>query len=121
MNLPERVAFRRVTREAEVHPQRTDRTLVAHAEPGAVAEVAEREVERLRGDLARITLGPRVNLQDGCIVHADTDCTQDVGEGVVAGLEEADVTCGVIKSVWETVIFEVEDEPCYEVGFGSES
>jgi len=39
----------------------------------------------LRGDLAHITLGPRVNLQDGCIVHTDTDAPLTVGEGVVAG------------------------------------
>jgi carbonic anhydrase/acetyltransferase-like protein (isoleucine patch superfamily) len=39
----------------------------------------------IRGDLARITLGPRANLQDGCIVHADTDAPQDIEEGVVAG------------------------------------
>jgi carbonic anhydrase/acetyltransferase-like protein (isoleucine patch superfamily) len=39
----------------------------------------------LRGDLARITLGPRVNLQDGCIVHTDTDCPQVMEEGVVVG------------------------------------
>jgi carbonic anhydrase/acetyltransferase-like protein (isoleucine patch superfamily) len=39
----------------------------------------------VRGDLARITLGSRVNLQDGCIVHADADLPQDVEEGVVVG------------------------------------
>jgi carbonic anhydrase/acetyltransferase-like protein (isoleucine patch superfamily) len=39
----------------------------------------------IRGDLARITLGPRVNLQDGCIVHTDYDEPQDIEEGVVAG------------------------------------
>jgi carbonic anhydrase/acetyltransferase-like protein (isoleucine patch superfamily) len=39
----------------------------------------------LRGDLARITLGPRVNLQDGCIVHTDYDQPQDIDEGVVVG------------------------------------
>jgi carbonic anhydrase/acetyltransferase-like protein (isoleucine patch superfamily) len=39
----------------------------------------------VRGDLARITLGPRVNLQDGCIVHTDTDCPQILEEGVVVG------------------------------------
>jgi carbonic anhydrase/acetyltransferase-like protein (isoleucine patch superfamily) len=39
----------------------------------------------LRGDVARITLGQRVNLQDGCIVHADYDLPQTVEEGVVAG------------------------------------
>jgi len=39
----------------------------------------------LRGDLARITLGPRVNLQDGCIVHTDHDAPQVIEEGVVVG------------------------------------
>ncbi len=39
----------------------------------------------LRGDLARITLGPRVNLQDGCIVHTDRDKPQHIEEGVVVG------------------------------------
>jgi carbonic anhydrase/acetyltransferase-like protein (isoleucine patch superfamily) len=39
----------------------------------------------LRGDLARITLGPRVNLQDGCIVHTDFDKPQIIEEGVVVG------------------------------------
>ncbi len=39
----------------------------------------------LRGDLARITLGPRVNLQDACIVHTDYDKPQVIEEGVVAG------------------------------------
>src|SRR6266508_2383581 len=39
----------------------------------------------IRGDLAQITLGPRVNLQDGCIVHTDTDLPQTIEEGVVAG------------------------------------
>jgi carbonic anhydrase/acetyltransferase-like protein (isoleucine patch superfamily) len=39
----------------------------------------------IRGDLARITLGPRVNLQDGCIVHTDYDEPQLIEEGVVVG------------------------------------
>jgi carbonic anhydrase/acetyltransferase-like protein (isoleucine patch superfamily) len=39
----------------------------------------------IRGDLARITLGPRVNLQDGCLVHTDHDQPQVLEEGVVAG------------------------------------
>ena len=39
----------------------------------------------VRGDLARITLGPRVNLQDGCVVHTDHSVPQDIEEGVVAG------------------------------------
>jgi carbonic anhydrase/acetyltransferase-like protein (isoleucine patch superfamily) len=39
----------------------------------------------IRGDLARITLGARANLQDACIVHTDTGCDQDIEEGVVVG------------------------------------
>src|SRR3954451_18900332 len=39
----------------------------------------------IRGDLARITLGPRVNLQDGVVIHTDYDVPQDIEEGVVAG------------------------------------
>lgn len=39
----------------------------------------------LRGDVARLTLEERVNLQDGCIVHADTDAPQVIEAGVVAG------------------------------------
>jgi carbonic anhydrase/acetyltransferase-like protein (isoleucine patch superfamily) len=39
----------------------------------------------IRGDLARINLGPRVNVQDGCIIHTDYDAAQDVEEGVVIG------------------------------------
>ena len=39
----------------------------------------------LRGDLARITLGPRANLQDGTLVHVDHDQPQLIEEGVVVG------------------------------------
>jgi carbonic anhydrase/acetyltransferase-like protein (isoleucine patch superfamily) len=39
----------------------------------------------IRGDLATITVEPRVNLQDGSIVHTDTDAPLTIGEGVVVG------------------------------------
>src|SRR5256885_17170233 len=39
----------------------------------------------LRGDVARLTLGPRVNLQDGTMVHADYGFPNDIEEGVVVG------------------------------------
>jgi len=39
----------------------------------------------IRGDLARITLGPRVNIQDGCVIHTDYDAPLEVEEGVVVG------------------------------------
>lgn len=37
----------------------------------------------VRGDLARIMLGPRVNIQDGCILHADHGSPLEVAEGCV--------------------------------------
>jgi carbonic anhydrase/acetyltransferase-like protein (isoleucine patch superfamily) len=39
----------------------------------------------VRGDLAKITIGPRVNIQDGSIVHTDHKLPQDIEEGVVVG------------------------------------
>jgi carbonic anhydrase/acetyltransferase-like protein (isoleucine patch superfamily) len=39
----------------------------------------------IRGDLAQIKLGPRVNIQDGCVVHTDHDAPQEIEEGVVLG------------------------------------
>lgn len=39
----------------------------------------------IRGDLARITLGARVNVQDGTIIHTDSDAPQTIEEGVVIG------------------------------------
>ena len=39
----------------------------------------------IRGDLACITLGPRVNVQDGCIIHTDYGEPQTIEEGVVVG------------------------------------
>ena len=39
----------------------------------------------VRGDLARIVLGPRVNIQDGCILHADHRAPMEIAEGCVLG------------------------------------
>ena len=39
----------------------------------------------VRGDLARVTLGDAVNIQDGCILHTDSGVPLTVGPGVVAG------------------------------------
>ena len=39
----------------------------------------------VRGDLSQVTFGRRVNVQDGCIVHTDTDAPQTIEEGVVIG------------------------------------
>ena len=39
----------------------------------------------IRGDLAKIAVGSRVNFQDGCIVHTDSDKPMTIGDGVVVG------------------------------------
>jgi carbonic anhydrase/acetyltransferase-like protein (isoleucine patch superfamily) len=39
----------------------------------------------IRGDLAKITIGARVNIQDGCVVHTDHNQPQEIDEGVVVG------------------------------------
>jgi carbonic anhydrase/acetyltransferase-like protein (isoleucine patch superfamily) len=39
----------------------------------------------IRGDLARISLGETVNIQDGCILHTDDGVALTIGPGVVAG------------------------------------
>jgi carbonic anhydrase/acetyltransferase-like protein (isoleucine patch superfamily) len=39
----------------------------------------------VRGDLAQITFGARVNIQDGCIIHTDNDAPMTIEEGVVVG------------------------------------
>jgi carbonic anhydrase/acetyltransferase-like protein (isoleucine patch superfamily) len=39
----------------------------------------------IRGDLATITLGRNVNLQDGCVVHTDFGCPMLIEDGVVIG------------------------------------
>jgi carbonic anhydrase/acetyltransferase-like protein (isoleucine patch superfamily) len=39
----------------------------------------------VRGDLARVTLGQRVNIQDGCILHTDAGEPLQIEDGVVAG------------------------------------
>jgi carbonic anhydrase/acetyltransferase-like protein (isoleucine patch superfamily) len=39
----------------------------------------------LRGDVARLTLGPNANLQDGVIMHADTGYPNEIEAGGVVG------------------------------------
>ena len=39
----------------------------------------------LRGDLARIAVGEMTNVQDGVVLHADTDVPNDIGAWVTIG------------------------------------
>src|SRR4051812_28008710 len=39
----------------------------------------------VRGDLARVTLGDAVNIQDGCVLHTDSGAPLTIEPGAVAG------------------------------------
>src|SRR3954463_9004510 len=39
----------------------------------------------VRGDVAPITIGPRTNVQDGAVIHCDTDVPNVIGRDVVIG------------------------------------
>lgn len=39
----------------------------------------------VRGDCARITVGDYTNVQDGAVIHADTDVPNDIGSHVTIG------------------------------------
>lgn len=39
----------------------------------------------IRGDLGKITIGKRTNIQDNCTLHVDAGCPMTIGEGVTVG------------------------------------
>ena len=39
----------------------------------------------IRGDVSTITIGRRVNVQDGTVIHTETDVPLDIGDEVVIG------------------------------------
>ncbi|KYH35605.1 galactoside O-acetyltransferase [Clostridium tepidiprofundi DSM 19306] len=39
----------------------------------------------IRGDLEKIVIGRRTNIQDNCTIHVDTDCSVELGDGVTIG------------------------------------
>ncbi len=39
----------------------------------------------IRGDMAKITIGKNTNIQDGCVLHVDTNTPLVIGEGVTVG------------------------------------
>ena len=40
----------------------------------------------LRGDVEAVVIGPRTNIQEGCILHADPGYPCVIGKGVTVGL-----------------------------------
>lgn len=61
----------------------SDATVVANVEIGAEASVWPQAV--LRGDVARIVVGPRSNVQDGAVVHVADDLPAILGSLVTVG------------------------------------
>ena len=39
----------------------------------------------LRGDIAKIVVGKKTNIQDGCVLHGDEDIDTIIGDGVIVG------------------------------------
>ena len=39
----------------------------------------------IRGDVGAIRIGARVNIQDGCVIHTETDVDLDIGDDVAIG------------------------------------
>ncbi len=62
----------------------------------------------IRGDDAPIKIGPRTNIQDGCIIHCDTGAAQTIGSDCTIGhgaiLHCVEVGNGVLIGMGATVL-----------------
>lgn len=62
----------------------------------------------IRGDDAPIRIGPRTNVQDGCVIHCDTGAPQTIGAGCTIGhgaiLHGVEVGDGVLIGMGATVL-----------------
>jgi carbonic anhydrase/acetyltransferase-like protein (isoleucine patch superfamily) len=74
-----------------------DATLVANVEVGPEASVWHQAV--LRGDVARIVLGARSNVQDGAVVHTADDLPAIIGQLVTVGHKAIVHACTVEDEV----------------------
>ena len=74
-----------------------DATLVANVEIGPEASVWHQAV--LRGDVARIVLGARSNVQDGAVVHTADDLPAIIGQLVTVGHKAIVHACTVEDEV----------------------
>ena len=96
------------------HPEWIDPT--AWIAPGALVSGAVHLAEQvsvwygavLRGDTAPIRIGPRTNVQDGCIIHVDHQMPTIVGADVVIGhgaiVHAATVADGCLIAIRSTVL-----------------
>jgi carbonic anhydrase/acetyltransferase-like protein (isoleucine patch superfamily) len=74
-----------------------DATLVANVEIGPEASVWHQAV--LRGDVARIVLGARSNVQDGAVIHTADDLPTIIGQLVTVGHKAIVHACTVEDEV----------------------
>jgi len=74
-----------------------DATLVANVEVGPEASVWHQAV--MRGDVARIVLGARSNVQDGAVVHTADDLPTIIGQLVTVGHKAIVHACTVEDEV----------------------
>jgi carbonic anhydrase/acetyltransferase-like protein (isoleucine patch superfamily) len=74
-----------------------DATVVANVEIGPEASVWHQAV--LRGDVARIVLGARSNVQDGAVVHTADDLPAIIGQLVTVGHKAIVHACTVEDEV----------------------
>ena len=74
-----------------------DATLVANVEIGPEASVWHQAV--MRGDVARIVLGARSNVQDGAVVHTADDLPAIIGQLVTVGHKAIVHACTVEDEV----------------------
>ena len=74
-----------------------DATLVANVEIGPEASVWHHAV--LRGDVARIVLGARSNVQDGAVIHTADDLPTIIGQLVTVGHKAIVHACTVEDEV----------------------
>jgi carbonic anhydrase/acetyltransferase-like protein (isoleucine patch superfamily) len=74
-----------------------DATLVANVEVGPEASVWHQAV--MRGDVARIVLGARSNVQDGAVVHTADDLPAIIGQLVTVGHKAIVHACTVEDEV----------------------
>jgi carbonic anhydrase/acetyltransferase-like protein (isoleucine patch superfamily) len=74
-----------------------DATLVANVEVGPEASVWHQAV--MRGDVARIVLGARSNVQDGAVVHTADDLLAIIGQLVTVGHKAIVHACTVEDEV----------------------
>ncbi len=58
---------------------------VVHGDVQMAAEVSVWPTAVIRGDVARITIGARSNVQDGAVIHADAGEPTTIGEDCVIG------------------------------------